>query len=90
MEKIIDSILELRERSTCFDHSKTEYIMMVRGLMHENCKFHEQMSTAEDIDDFLGRHLDAKNELKFHLFGFMDLIEQLDTELRKQIGDDDL
>lgn len=90
MEEIVDIILEIRERVTCFDQSKAEYVMMTRGLMNEGCKFHEHLFSEEDIDDFLDRYLDTQNELMIHLIGFMDLIEQLDVELRNQIGGDDL
>ena len=88
MDNIIDLILEIRERSTCFDHSKTGYITMVRGLTNEGCKFHEHLFTPEDIENFLEKHLDAKNELIIHLSEFMNLIEQLDAELRTKRGDD--
>lgn len=86
---IIDLILDMRERITCFDQSKAEYVMMTRGLMNANCKFHEHLSTPEEIDNFLLKYSDVKNELILHLIGFTDLIEQLDAEIRKERRGDD-
>lgn len=88
MDNIIDIILELREKNTCFDHSKAEYTVMLRGLHNEHCKFHEHVADSEDISKLLDKYLVAKKDLTTHLFGFMNLIEELDVELKDYMEGD--
>ena len=85
---MLDKIIDLIERSTCFDYSKAEYSLMVRELTNEGCKIQKHLLDSKDIGKYLEDVLDAKNELSAHLFGFKNLIELLDKELKEYKGSD--
>lgn len=86
---IVNLISKMKEKLTLINYSKAEYQSMTKGLLDGSCKFHEPLSTPKKIDEFLIKHSDTKHELTNQLFEFMDLIEQLDTELREELGRDD-
>ena len=86
IDEIMNLIPYLIEKCPLLDYYKENYRMMARNLITERYEFEDYPYTKEDIENRLKVHLNAKKDFEKYACDFLDLIEQLDEELREYIG----
>lgn len=87
MENVIVAILDLQDKSTYLDNSKSGYMAMVRFLFKRGsglCKTHG----TDDIENLLKMIEEYKEEVICDLNKFIESTEHLVDELNKEKGDD--
>ena len=86
MENIIVAILDLQDKSTYLDNSKSGYMAMVRFLFKRGSGLCKSPGT-DDIENLLKMIEEHKEEVISDLNEFIKSTERLVDELNKEKGD---